>query len=380
MTIREQARSEVEALRPELVALSRFIHANPELGWQEHEAVAAIGEILDRHGLSIRAGAFDLATAFEVEFGPGPTTVAICAEYDALPDVSHACGHNVIAASSIGAALALLPLTEAAGLRVRLLGTPAEEVGNGAGKDLMLERGAFGGVDAAMMVHPAPFDVLMPMMIAAATFDVSYTGKEAHAAFYPELGINAADGFLVAQTALNALRQHIRATDRIHGIVTSAGAAANIVPAHATGRFMARSRTIDDLERLRERVVACFGAGALATGSTLSLQGGDRPYADVRHDVALAELFGANMRELGRPYAGGPGDVERPSGSTDMGNVSQVVPSIHPFIGIGSFPAVNHQPEFAAACISESADQAIVDAAVAMAWTAIDLAAQRAAA
>jgi metal-dependent amidase/aminoacylase/carboxypeptidase family protein len=230
-----------------------------------------------------------------------------------------------------------------------------------------------------MMVHPAPFDVLQPMMIAAATFDVAYTGKEAHAAFYPELGINAADGFLIAQTALNALRQHIRDTDRIHGIVTSAGSAANIVPAHAAGRFMARSRHIEDLEALRGRVVACFEAGALATGSTLALRGGDRPYADVRHDPALAATFEANMRELGRDYAGRADAVGRPSGSTDMGNVSQVIPSIHPFIGIDSYPAVNHQPEFTAACITEAADQAIVDAAVAMAWTAIDVAARAAA-
>ncbi len=367
-----RTQAELERHRETLVGLSRTIHATPELAFQEHEAARSIGEVITAAGLDLVAPAFDLDTAFSVEFGKGPYTVAICAEYDALPEVGHACGHNIIAASSVGAALALVPVADEVGLRVRLLGTPAEERGNASGKIAMLERGAFDGVDIAMMVHPAPFDVVEPLMIAAAIFDVEYTGKEAHAAFYPELGVNAADAMLIAQTALNALRQHIRSTDRLHGIVTSAGTAPNIIPARATGRFMARSRTLEDLESLRERMIHCFEAGALATGCELQISGGDQPYADVRHDPALADLYRRNAEALGRRFVIRPEDRDRPSGSTDMGNVSHAVPSIHPFIGIDCFPAVNHQPEFTAASILRPADQALMDGALAMAWTAID--------
>jgi amidohydrolase len=373
-TLKHLAQEELDRHRADLVALSHEIHRTPELAYQEHHAVDEMEAMIKGNGLVVRRPAFDVETAFVVEFGPGPFTVAICAEYDALPDIGHACGHNVIAAASVGAALALAPVVEAAGLRVRLLGTPAEEIGNDAGKIRLIKAGAFEGVDAAFMVHPAPFDVLRPLMIAAASFDIQYTGTAAHAAFFPELGVNAADAMVIAVTAMNALRQHIRATDRLHGIITSAGSAPNIIPALSTGRFMARSRTLADLESLRERLLHCFEAGALATGCQLVVSGGDAPYADVAHDPGLSSLYRSNAEALGRTFEERAEDRDRPSGSTDMGNVSHVVPSIHPFIGIDCYPVVNHQPEFAAASIQPAADTAILDAALAMAWTAIDAA------
>ena len=369
--VRHHARQAIDAHRDDLVELSHRIHATPELGFEEVRASAWLAEELATAGYAVEFPAYGLETAFVARRGSGPLHIAICAEYDALPGVGHACGHNVIATAALGAAIGLASLADDAGLTVSVFGTPAEERGNGGGKILLLERGAFEDVHAAMMVHPFPFDVVSPQMSAAAVFDVYYEGKEAHAASWPWLGINAADALVVAQTAIGLLRQHIEPTDRIHGIVTKGGDAANIVPAHTSARYMARSPRIDEIQALRDRVVRCFEAGALATGSTLSIEGGDKPYAQVEHDPGLAAVYARNATELGRTFV----DMDRPAGSTDMGNVSLAVPSIHPFIGIDSLPAVNHQPEFAAACATPPADRAIVDGAVAMAWTALDIAA-----
>jgi amidohydrolase len=270
--------------------------------------------------------------------------------------------------------MAAAKVADEVGLTISVIGTPAEEVGNASGKILLLERGAFEGVHAAMMVHPAPFDMLAAKIIAASMFDVQYTGKESHASAFPELGINAADALTVAQTALGLLRQHIRSTDRIHGIVTKGGDAPNVVPAHTSARYIIRSQTLNELGDLRPRVHRCFEAGALATGATLQIAGGDKPYAEMRHDPIMAALYRRNAEALGRVFPPLGEWETRPTGSTDMGNISLAIPSIHPMISIESLPAVNHQPEFAAHCITEAADKALADGALAMAWTTIDLA------
>jgi metal-dependent amidase/aminoacylase/carboxypeptidase family protein len=257
---------------------------------------------------------------------------------------------------------------------VSVIGTPAEEVGNRAGKILLLDRGAFAGVHAAMMVHPAPFDVVMPPMIAVCELDVHYTGKEAHASAFPEKGVNAADALTVAQTAIGLLRQHIRPTDRVHGFITKGGDAANVVPAHTSARYMVRARTLGELHEIKERVLRCFEAGAVASGAKLEILGGEQPDAEVRHDPRLAALYAANAIAAGRTFPDLGSALERGTGSTDMGNVSLALPSIHPLIGIDSLPAVNHQPEFAAHCATPSADRAVFDGALALAWTAIDVA------
>jgi amidohydrolase len=259
-------------------------------------------------------------------------------------------------------------------LTVSIIGTPAEEVGDAGGKILLLERGAFKGLHAAMMVHPAPVDIVEFPIIAASMFEVRYTGKEAHASAFPELGINAADALTVAQTAIGLLRQHIRSTDRIHGIITKGGDAPNIVPAHTTAKYMVRAKTIADLDEIRAKVRRCFEAGALATGAKLELIGGQKPYAEMRHDPDIAAAYRRNAEALGRTSRTPSMSFDRAAGSTDMGNVSLVLPAIHPAIGINSLPAVNHQPEFTAHCVTEAADKAVVDGSIAMAWTAIDLA------
>lgn len=371
--LKSAARAECHAARDELIRLSRDIHAHPELAFEEEKAAGWLCDLLDAHGFAVERGICDTPTAFVARAGDGPLHVAICAEYDALPAIGHACGHNIIAASAVGAGIALKKIAAEAGLSLRIIGTPAEERGNDSGKIRLLERGAFEGTDVAMMVHPAPFDVAAPKMIAASMFDVEYTGKEAHASAFPELGINAADALTVAQTAIGLLRQHILPTDRIHGIITKGGDAPNVVPAHTSARYLIRSETIGGLGTVREKVLRCFEAGAVATGSKLAVIGGDKPYAEVRHDPKIAAIYERNAETLGRNFPDLGAMAERATGSTDMGNISLAFPTIHPFMGIDSMPAVNHQPEFAACCITAAADRAILDAAVAMAWTAIEL-------
>jgi amidohydrolase len=368
MDAKDAARATVGEHEVTLVELSHRIHAHPELKFEEERSSAWTAAVLADAGLTVEHGICDLPTAFACRTGDGPLHLAICAEYDALPAIGHACGHNIIAATAVGAMLALAPLVDELGLTVSVIGTPAEE--GGGGKVYLLERGAFEGVHASMMVHPAPLDDPTPRVSAVAFFATKYTGHESHAAAAPDLGINAADALTVAQVAIGLLRQHLHATDQVHGFVSHGGDAANIVPAHTEGLWMARARTVNELGRLRPRIERCFEAGALATGATLEIADVAPTYAEMRHDRAIVDLYRANSEALGRtPTAGGEMTF-----STDMGNVSLRMPSIHPCIGIDSAGAMNHQPEFAAACVNASADRAVLEGSLAMAWTAIDLA------
>jgi amidohydrolase len=378
MDAKAAARERFDAEREGLIELSHRIHADPELGFEEERASTWLCESLDAVGFEVDQGICDLPTAFRATVGSGPLHIGICAEYDSLPGIGHACGHNIIAASAVGAALAVAKVADEVGLTISVIGTPAEEVGNASGKILMLERGGFDGIHAAMMVHPAPFDMLRAKIIAASMFEVQCTGKESHASAFPELGVNAADALTIAQTALGLLRQHIRSTDRIHGIVTNGGAAPNVVPAHTSARYIIRSETLDQLAELRPKVYRCFEAGGLATGAKVQITGGDKPYAEMLHDNDMAALYRANSEALGRPFPNLGEWETRPTGSTDMGNVSRAMPSIHPMIGINSLPAVNHQPEFTAHCVTADADKALIDGALAMAWTCVDLATNKA--
>jgi amidohydrolase len=373
MDAKTTAKARLDEARGRLVELSHRIHANPEIGFHEEQAAAWLTEALAEAGFQVERGAGDLPTAFVATAGSGPLHVAICAEYDCLPGIGHACGHNIIATAGIGAGIAAARVADEAGLTVRVIGTPAEE--GGGGKIILLDRGAFDGVHAAMMVHPAPMDVAEPPVIAVSHFDVHYTGKASHASSYPEIGINAADALTIAQVAIGLLRQHIRPNDRIHGIVTKGGDAPNIVPAHTSARYYVRARTLGQLEEIRAKVDRCFEAGARATGCTLEIVEVEQPYAEMRHDAEIAALYKRNAEALGRVFPDfGAANLMRWAGSTDMGNISLAMPAIHPMIGINSLPAVNHQPEFTEHCATEIADQAVYDGALALAWTAIDLA------
>jgi amidohydrolase len=374
MDTKAAARERLDQYRPTLLDLSHRIHANPELGFKEEKASRWLADALEEAGFAVERGAFDLPTAFVARAGDGPLHIAICAEYDCLPGIGHACGHNIIAAAGAGAGMLAAPLAKEAGLTISVIGTPAEE--GGGGKIILLERGAFDGVHAAMMVHPAPTDVAEPPVIAVRHFDVHYTGKEAHASSYPEQGINAADALTVAQTAIGLLRQHIRPTDRIHGIVTKGGEAPNIVPAHTSAKYYVRARTLSDLKEICDKVDRCFEAGALATGCELQIVDVEAPYAEMRHDSEIAAVYQRNAEVLGRKFRDFGPQLQRWAGSTDMGNISLAMPAIHPMIGINSLPASNHQPEFTEHCATETADQAVLDGALAMAWTALDLASE----
>ncbi|MFC3454405.1 M20 family metallopeptidase [Amycolatopsis speibonae] len=364
--IEQRIRAETDSL----LALSHRIHAHPELAFEEVRASAWVAAALSDAGFDVEHGCYDLPTSVRATVGSGPVHVAICAEYDALPDIGHACGHNVIAAAAVGAGLGLARLADDLGLTVTVLGTPAEE--GGGGKVLMLERGAFDGMDAAMMVHPAAVEMAAMPGSAVAQVDVAYRGKPAHAGAYPQLGINAADAMTVAQVSIGLLRQQTTAGDRIHGVVTEAGSAANVIPDTSRGRWIVRTESLDELAALKERVTRCFEAGAVATGCELSLSPVAPDYADLRPDPALLTLYRANAEALGRVFPDLPRGVV--GAATDMGNVSHAIPSIHPMLGLDCAPAVNHQPEFTAACVTPAADRAVLDGAVAMAWTAADLA------
>ncbi len=364
------AQARIEADRATLINLSHRIHANPELKFEEEKAATWLCEALDAAGFQVEKGICELPTAFRATIGSGPLHLAICAEYDCLPGIGHACGHNLIAAMAIGAALGAADLADEVGLTISVIGTPAEE--GGGGKILLLERGAFQGVHAAMMLHPnsLPFDVAEPRVNAATMFDVKYTGKEAHAAAFPELGINAADALTIAQTAIGLLRQHLLPTDRVHGIITNGGLAPNIIPAHTAASYIVRSQNLTELTDLRARIERCFEAGALASGAALEIVNTSKPYAHMVHDAEMAAIYQRNGEALGRQF----GTTYRGGASTDMGNISLALPSIHPNIGLDVMPAVNHQPEMTAHYRTEKADHTLIAGSKAMAMTAIDLA------
>ena len=367
--LKQASKTTVEGAATGLEDLSHRIHAHPELGFEEERGSAWVAEALSDAGFTVETGVADLPTAFVASAGSGPFTIGICAEYDALPGIGHACGHNLIAASAVGAALGLAPLADELGITIKVFGTPAEE--GGGGKIIMLERGAFEGVHAAMMVHPAPMDMVQMQCLAVAHLDVEFHGKEAHASAFPEQGLNAADALTVAQVAIGLLRQHFRGRDQVHGIVTRGGDAPNIVPAHTAAKYYIRSDTLSHLDRLQPRVLRCFEAGALATGTKMEYRHVSAPYSEFTADDGMSALYRANAEALGRRFLAGTG---MGGGSTDMANISLALPAIHPMVGIDSLPAVNHQPEFTAACITPAADKAIIDGALGMAWTTIDLA------
>ena len=388
MDVKDTIAGTVTGARERLTALSHRLHAHPEVAWAEECAAAWVGAELADAGFEVETNACGLPTAFIARTGAGPLHVGICAEYDALPALGHACGHNIIAAAAVGAGLALAATAGDLGLTVTVFGTPAEE--GGGGKVYMLERGAFDGVHAAMMVHPGPVDVAEARPFAVSHMLVRYRGQATHAAAYPEQGVNAADAFTIAQVAIGLLRQQLLPSTRVHGIVTHGGDAPNAIPDRTEGRWYVRAETLTELAGLEPRVRRCFEAGALATGCELEIEAEAPPYAEFRNDPDLLPLYRANAERLGRQFAPAGADgadgADGPGGSgagaagrmnrasTDMGNVSLVVPAIHPYIGIGSLPAVNHQKEFAAHCVTAAADQALIDGAIGLAWTAADAA------
>lgn len=364
-----RTRSAVERYSNALVGLSRSIHAEPELAFAEHRSAAKVADLLAAEGFEVERGVADLETAFTASFGSGDLVLGLCAEYDALPEVGHACGHNVIAAASAGAALALRDVADELGLTVRVIGTPAEEVGGG--KVLMLERGVFDDVSLSMMVHPAPYEAIAARSLAITDVEVHYTGKPSHAAAAPHLGVNAADAITVAQVAIGLARQHLEPGQMVSGIVTRGGTVPNVVPDRTSAMFDLRAEDMESLHRLEQRINRCFEAGALATGCTHEVVKVSPVYAELTPDPWLADAYRRAVTALGRTPLSAAEERGHKIGSTDMGNITRALPAIHPTIAIDCGDAVNHQIEFATACASASADRAVLDGALALAWTTI---------
>jgi amidohydrolase len=367
--LKSEVSRQVEQQRQELVELSLKIHDNPELGFKEEKASAWLTDYLARNGFQIENGVGGLATAFKAAYGSDKPVIALFAEYDALPEFGHACGHNIIAASAVGAGVACRCVIDSFGGAVVVFGTPAEELFGG--KVPMLKEGVFDGVDVAMIIHPGVRNAATTEALACIGLDVQFFGKAVHAAAYPERGINALEAMILAFNAVNSLRQHIKDKARIHGIITYGGKAANVVPAYSTATFLVRATDDAYLGELKQKVLNCFEGAALATGARLDYKWGGVVYAPMKNNMVMARLFAQNLESLGRIME--PFEPHFGFGSTDMGNVSQVIPAIHPSVAIVSPDVLLHSADFAVAAASESGHKGLLDAAKALAMTVVDL-------
>jgi len=364
--------SAVDDMAEELLALSHAIHGEPELALEEFKAAKRLSDAVESHGIQVQREAFGLKTGYAAQFGKdGGPNIAILSEYDALPGIGHACGHNIIATSGYGAAIALSKLNGRLPGRVRYLGTPAEE--RFGGKEIMARQGAFDGTDAAMMIHPSNQNLITMPCIAISDVEAIFHGRSAHASAMPYRGLNALDAVVTAYQAIAQLRQHIRNTDRIHGIITEGGLAPNIVPERAACRFYVRAVDAHELAPLKARVQKCFEAGALATGCTLETRWGDTDYLDLKTNWPMAELYEKNATKLGREFFPVKDLPPGYAGSTDMGNVSHRVPSIHPMLGVAPAGVIIHNAEFARYAASPTGDAGVIDGAKSLAMTALDL-------
>ncbi|MER7986348.1 amidohydrolase [Streptomyces noursei] len=352
-----------------LVALSHGLHDEPETALQEHRSAAKIAGLLESGGFTVTRGVADLPTSLVATRGTGDLVIGFCAEYDALPGIGHACGHNVNGAAAVGAALALAAAADELGLTVKLIGTPAEE--DIGGKVLLLDAGVFDDVAAAMMVHAAPEDSVGASSLAIGAWDVTYLGTPSHAALAPWAGVNALDAMTIAHTAIGLLRQQLPPGVVVHGIVTDGGQAVNVIPARTGARCEVRAPDGEQLATAWRRVRACFEAGALATGTELQLRPRGRDFADLRQDPDMTRVYAGVLGGLGRTAVPRYGES---MASTDMGNVSQLVPTIHPTIGYDTGGAQQHTPEFTAYGKSPGADRAVLDGATALALTGVGLA------
>jgi len=371
--LKDRIDASVAAQAPALIEASHQIHSHPELGFEEHKAHEILTDLLDANGLAVTRGAYGLPTAFEAVAGSSGPRIAVLCEYDALPGIGHACGHNIIGTAGAGAAIAAGALAEEMGGTVVVLGTPAEE--GGGGKVFLAERGAFDGIDAALMVHPAGLDLARFGAIAIQQVEVTYHGRAAHAAAAPQAGRNALDAAVLGYNNVAALRQHIRPDERIHGIFTEAGEAPNVVPARTAATWYVRSPSVRGLQKLKARVLACLEAGAQAAGCTMEHRWLDPAYADMVDNDPMIELYRANLARTGRTLVD-PADLQTIVGSTDMGNISHLVPSIHPMIAVSPPTVAIHTTAFVRHAAAPEGDQAVLDGARAMASTVVDLWAQ----
>jgi len=369
--LKDDIRRAVDGLGDELEALSRRIHGHPELAYEEVQAARWLTEFLEGKGLAVERGVGGVPTAFRASIegaGRGPTVAILC-EYDALPEIGHACGHNVIATSGAGAgaALALVRSRLPAG-RVEVIGTPAEE--GGGGKVKLMRAGVFERVDCTMMIHGFDHTILHQELLGIVRADFEYHGRAAHAAADPWAGVNALDACIQTFNGVSMLRQQVRPDCRIHGIIVNGGAAANVIPEYAKATFYVRAPRMDTMWEVYRRVVACAEGAARAAGATVTVTQREIVYEPLRRNQVLLDLFGANLAAVGVPASDPLPDR---TGSSDIGNVSQVMPTIHPMIAIVPAGTPIHTRDFAAAAVGPLARAGMLAAAKAMAMTTCDL-------
>ena len=372
MSMKNNFKKALDEIYNELCDVSAWMYENPELGFEEFKTSKYLVEYINKYASNTIFPTHNLETAFEVTFGDkGPLTV-ICVEYDALPEIGHACGHNIIATAAIGAGLALRNYVNELGIRVKLLGTPAEE--GGGGKIVLLDSGAFEDAACSMMIHPGIENVVNPTFTTIQQYTVEYFGKDAHAAGAPEEGINALDAQIQLFVNASTYRQQMLQTNRMHGVIREGGFKPNIIPSYTKSEWYLRSLNKDGLEKIESDFYNFVNAAAMATKCEVKISSPDYIYQEIKNNQTMYELYQENSKDIGRDMILQKDAVRPGLGSTDMGNISQAFPSIHPMLGIDGNGAVNHQPEYAAATLSDSGKKAIYDGAYAMGATIIDLA------
>lgn len=368
--LKQRVIAAVDAMRDDLIQISTALHANPEIAFEEFQSAGLLCDTLEKHGFTVARGVGGLETAFRAEAkgnGAGPT-IAILAEYDALREIGHACGHNIIGTAAVAAGIAARTVLDQLPGRVVVIGTPAEE--GGGGKIKLLEREVFREVDAAMMVHPSSYTLTTRASLASNRLKIEFAGKASHAAGSPEDGINALEAVILTFNNINALRLHLKPDARVHGIITDGGKAVNIIPDYAAARFSVRAKTQPYADQILGRVIQCAEGAASATGA--QLQYTVTPgYRDIAPNRVMARLFAENWRAIGVEVHE-PRPNER-MGSTDMGNVSHALPAIHPYIAIAPDGTPGHSIEFREAAISPDGHAGLLNAAKGLAMTTIDL-------
>lgn len=358
----------IDSFKERLFSLSCDFYHNPETGLKEYRTSAACATILEESGFKVEKGVAGLETAFKASFGNGKPAIAFLVEMDALPQIGHGCGHNISGVASIGAAIAISRVISRIGGSAVVLGTPAEEIG--VGKIAMIKAGVFDGLDAAMMAHPSSKRMVSRIFLGLIRFHLHFKGKPSHASAYPEEGINALDAVIQTFNSINAMRQQLRSDVRIHGIITNGGAAPNIIPEKASASFYVRAKNLDELYSVKEKLLNCARGAALATGCELTIEEGADMNAPLKLNKALADIYRRQMEFLGLTEDNFPEDKN--AGSSDIGNVSQVLPTIHPHILLRR--GINiHTREFADATITEDGKNAIMEGAKCLALTAVEL-------
>lgn len=374
MSYKAKFKENLDNIYDSLCEVSDWMYENPELGFEEFETSKYLVNYIESKTKKVTYPTHGLDTAFEITYGSEGPLVVICVEYDALPEVGHACGHNIIATASIGAGIALNNLVEDLGIRVKILGTPAEE--GGGGKIILLDNGAFEDASCSMMIHPSVEDVVDPTFTTIQQYKVEYFGKDAHAAGAPDQGINALDAQIQLFVNASTYRQQMVQSNRMHGVIKDGGYKPNIIPSYTSSEWYLRSLNKDGLDELENHFMNFVNAAALSTRCEVKITIPDYRYEEIDNNKILCDLYFENSKDVGREMIYQKDSVRPGLGSTDMGNISQAFPSIHPMLSIGDGSSVNHQPEFAAETVTESGHKAIYDGAYAMGATIIDLAEQ----